>query len=194
MTFISNSWGTGGLLSSARQRNYFWRISGLYNSQKVAVRFRAVRVIDHMRKQISLLVVVMAGAALLTGCARTERKLGRGMSNTMEIVRMGELRRTMEQTTLWEGPDTGYTMGFVRGLNRSLARTGIGIYEVLTFPLPPYDPVATDYLAPGPVYPDNYRPKVLEDSMYATDTNLGFSGGDVAPIIPGSRFRIFDTH
>jgi hypothetical protein len=30
--------------------------------------------------------------------------------------------------------------------------------------------------------------------MFATDTNLGFSGGDVAPFIPGSRFRIFDTH
>lgn len=131
---------------------------------------------------------------MVTGCARTERKLGRGMANTMEIVRMGEMRRTVEQTTLWEGPDTGYTTGFVRGLNRSLARTGIGIYEIITFPFPPFDPVATDYLSPGPVYPDNYRPGVLEDSLYATDTNLGFSGGDIIPIIPGSRFRIFDTH
>jgi hypothetical protein len=28
--------------------------------------------------------------------------------------------------------------------------------------------------------------------VFETDINLGFSGGDVAPIIPGSRFRIFD--
>jgi len=25
------------------------------------------------------------------------------------------------------------------------------------------------------------------------DTALGFSGGDLAPMIPGSRFRIFDN-
>ena len=50
------------------------------------------------------------------------------------------------------------------------------------------------YLAPGPVFPDNYTPNVLEDSLFATDTNLGFSGGDITPMLPGSRFRIFDTH
>jgi putative exosortase-associated protein (TIGR04073 family) len=116
------------------------------------------------------------------------------MANTFEVVRGGEFRRTVEQTTLWDGPDTGATMGFVRGFNRTMARTGIGIYEVVTAPFPPYDPVFTDFLAPGPVYPDNYTPRALEDSMFATDTNLGFSGGDVAPFIPGSRFRIFDTH
>ena len=25
-------------------------------------------------------------------------------------------------------------------------------------------------------------------------TRVGYSGGDVMPFIPGSRFRIFDTH
>lgn len=147
-----------------------------------------------MRKTIPLLATLVLGASFLTGCASAERKLGRGMANTFEVVRGGEFRRTVEQTTLWDGPDTGATMGFVRGFNRTMARTGIGIYEVVTAPFPPYDPVFTDFLAPGPVYPDNYTPRALEDSMFATDTNLGFSGGDVAPFIPGSRFRIFDTH
>jgi hypothetical protein len=49
-------------------------------------------------------------------------------------------------------------------------------------------------LAPSPVYPDNYTPDLVEDSTIATDTNLGFSGGDVMPFLPGSRFRVFDTH
>lgn len=111
-----------------------------------------------------------------------------------EIVRMGEIRRSLEQTTLWEGPDVGATKGFFTGLNKTLARTGVGIYEMVTAPFPPYEPVFTDYLQVRPVYPDNYRPRALEDSLFATDTNLGFSGGDVAPFIPGSRFRIFDTH
>lgn len=147
-----------------------------------------------MRNKMLCLAALAISSAFLTGCANVEQKFGRGMANTMEITRWGEMRRTVEQTTLWEGPDSGYYKGFIRGLNRSLARTGIGIYEVVSAPFPPYGPVATDYLAPGPVYPDNYRPGVLEDSLFATDTRLGFSGGDIMPLVPGSRFSIFDTH
>lgn len=147
-----------------------------------------------MRKTFPLWAALALTAALVSGCANTERKFGRGMSNMFEIVRGGELRRTMEQTALFDGPDAAYTTGFFSGLNRTLARTGIGIYEVVTAPIPPYDPIATHYLAPGAVYPDSYTPSLVEDAMFSTDTNLGFAGGDVAPMIPGSRFRIFDTH
>lgn len=147
-----------------------------------------------MRKTFVLLAAATMCSTLLTGCANTERKMGRGVSNMLEIVRMGELRRTQEQAALFPASDEGGASGFFRGLNRTLARTGVGIYEVVTAPIPPYDPVFTDYLSPRPVYPDNYTPNLTEDSQYATDTNLGFSGGDVAPRIPGSRFRIFDTH
>lgn len=147
-----------------------------------------------MRKTFSPLAVLALTAALLSGCANAERKFGRGMANLTEPLRMGEMRRTMEQTALFDSPDTSYTAGFMSGLNRTLARTGIGIYEVVTAPIPPYGPVATDYLAPNPVYPDNYQPTLVEDSTFATDSNLGYSGGDVLPFIPGSRFRIFDTH
>jgi putative exosortase-associated protein (TIGR04073 family) len=131
---------------------------------------------------------------LASGCANTEKKFGRGVSNVFEIVRGGEFRRTMEQTALFDGPDAAYGTGFFRGINRTFARTGVGIYEVVTAPFPPYDPVMTDYLAPGPVYPDNYVPDMVSDSMFATDSHVGFSGGDVFPMVPGSRFRIFDGH
>ncbi len=147
-----------------------------------------------MRKTLPLLAALVIAGAMVSGCANTERKLGRGMSNLMEPIRMGELRRSMEQTALFDGADTAYTTGFIRGLNRTLARTGVGVYEVVTAPIPPYDPVLTTYLSPGPVYPDSYKPSLVEDSSFSTDTNLGFGGGDVAPIVPGSRFRIFDTH
>ena len=147
-----------------------------------------------MRKTFPLFVVLAAASLLATGCANTHRKFGRGMSNTMDIVRLGEFRRTTEQTALFDGTDAGYTTGFGGGLTRTLARTGIGIYEMVTAPFPPYDPVATSYLSPSPVYPDNYHPELAEDSLFSTDTNLGFGGGDVAPMMPGSRFRIFDTH
>src|ERR1043166_6041177 len=116
-----------------------------------------------MRNILPLLVVLVI-AALASGCANVERKFGRGMANSFEIVRAGEFRRTMEQTAIFDGADAAYTTGFVRGINRTLARTGIGVYEVVTAPLPPYDPVFTDYFAPGPVYPDNYVPTLLNDS------------------------------
>src|SRR5882724_3340730 len=143
-----------------------------------------------MRKTVSLLALVALAATFSTGCANTERKFGRGVSNMFEIVRGGEFRRSMEQTSLFDGPDMAYSTGFFRGINRTLARTGLGVYEVVTAPFPPYDPQWTDYLAPGAVYPDSYTPSIVEDSMFSTDTNLGFSGGDVLPFAPGSRFRI----
>ena len=147
-----------------------------------------------MRKELSLLAAAVTMCALATGCANTEKKCGRGMTNLAEPLRMGEIRRSIEQAGLFGGPEAGYFTGFITGLNRTLARTGIGAYEIVTAPFPPYDPVCTDYLSPTPVYPDSYKPNLVEDSTFATDTNLGFSGGDIAPMIPGSRYRIFDTH
>ena len=161
-----------------------------------------------MRFALALLIVSLA----VSGCMGPERKLGRGIANVTEIVRMGEMRRSMEQSALWYGPDTAYTYGFIHGLDRSLARVGVGLVETVTFPIPPYDPLFTpkgnmypDYsvknskdwggmfLPAGPSYPENGEPGLLEDTLFSTDRALGFSGGDVAPFVPGSRFRIFDN-
>jgi len=147
-----------------------------------------------MRNTFSFLAALVIVGALASGCANTERKFGRGMSNFAELFRAGEFRRTVEQTGLWDGPDAARSVGVVRGFNRTMARTGIGLYEMVTAPIPPYDPVFTDYLAPGPVYPDSYTPGLPAGSLFATDTYIGFAGGDVLPIVPGSRFAIFDTH
>ena len=151
-----------------------------------------------MRNKVSLLALAVLTGVLAAGCAGPEKKLGRGLNNMFDIVRMGEVRRTMEQSALFESADYSYTSGFVKGLNRSLARAGIGVYEIVTFPIPNpgsgYDPVFADSFPPGSVYPDSYKPDLVEGSTFATDINLGFSGGDVAPNVPGSRFWIFDTH
>ena len=164
-----------------------------------------------MRTGVALITAALALA--LGGCAGPEQKLGRGMNNLTELVRGGEIHRSMEQTALWDGPNVAYTTGFFRGLSRSVTRTAIGAYEVVTFPFPSYDPLLTstnrvypDYtvkngsypwggmvLPEKPVYPANYKPNLLSDSLFSTDTSLGFSGGDIAPIVPGSRFRIFDN-
>lgn len=142
-----------------------------------------------MRNVFSLAVMAAAAALFGVGCAGPEQKMGRGINNVTEFARMGEIRRSVEQTAIWENTDAAYTTGFLRGLNRSLTRTGVGVYEILTFPIPPYGPV---FLPENPVYPDSYTPNLIADPTFSPDTALGFSGGDVAPMIPGSRFRIYD--
>jgi len=145
-----------------------------------------------MLNRLSFLAMLLVVGGFAVGCANTEQKFGRGLSNTMEPIRLGELRRSVEQTAIFEGPEAAYTTGFIRGINKTLARTGVGIYEMVTCPFPSYDPIFTNYLTPGSPYPDNYRPDIVEDSMFATDTNLRFSGGEVLPVL-GSRFKIFDS-
>lgn len=143
-------------------------------------------------------MLVAVAAVALTGCSGPEKKLGRGMNNLTEFARMGEIRRSFEQTALWDGAPTAYTTGFIRGFNRSVVRTAVGAYEVLSFPIPSYDPV----LYPGclimpdatvdPTFPASYEPHLMSDTTIEPDAALGFSGGDAAPFVPGSRFRIFD--
>ena len=159
-----------------------------------------------MRIAVSLLAV--AAVATLTGCAGPENKFGRGVNNMTEIIRGGEMRRSIEQTAMWEGSSRRPT-GFARGFTRTMARTGIGIYEVVTFPIPPYDPLLVPKsrlysdpsirtrkspwggleLPENPVFPDSYNPSYPANSIFETDVSLGFSGGDVAPGFPGSKFN-----
>ncbi len=103
-----------------------------------------------MRNVISLLALAGLAALFTSGCAGPEQKLGRGISNTFEITRMGDMRRSIEQTAVFESPSAGYTVGAIRGLDRTLARTGVGIFEVFTFPLPMPDRIRPDFPALPP--------------------------------------------
>ena len=139
------------------------------------------------------LVFAALAAVFTSGCAGPEAKLGRGISNTFEPTRLGEVRRSVEQTAIFDSPSAGYTTGLIRGINHTVARTAVGAFEVFTFPLPPYQPQFTSYIKPGPIYPESYKPGRISESTFDTDTFMGFSGGDVAPFIPGSRFKVFDN-
>ena len=137
-------------------------------------------------------LVAAVAALFAAGCAGPEQKLGRGLSNTFEIVRMGELRHSVEESAVFDSPGSGY-FGFIHGLDRSIERTGLGLYEVVTFPIPSYKPIATSSFSTDPVFPESYKPGVISDPLFDTDTYTGFSGGDVAPFIPGSRFQVFEN-
>jgi putative exosortase-associated protein (TIGR04073 family) len=150
-----------------------------------------------MRKAISFLALTALAALFTSGCAGPEQKLGRGISNTMEITRFGDMRRSIEQKAVFESPSVGYTVGAIQGLDHTLTRTGVGVFEIFTFPLPMpgsgYGPIFPHYLQPGPVYPDSYKPGLISGSVLDTDTYTGFGGGDIAPFVPGSRFKVFDN-
>ncbi len=146
-----------------------------------------------MRPPILTLVTVGALVWLASGCAKPEEKFGRGLRNMTEFARMGEIQRSVEQTSLFEGGEKGYTTGLIRGVNRSLVRTGVGIYEVVTAPFPPYGPVWTNYIPDRVVYPDSYKPLLPAIEPLASDAYIGFSGGELFPMVPGSRFRVFDN-
>lgn len=137
----------------------------------------------------SIAICVLAAAFLSTGCAGPERKLGRGLTNVAEVTRLGELRHSMEQAAIWDSPQQGITSGVITGISKTVKRTAIGAYEVVTFPIPSYDSIVEPEWGQ---HPDNHTPNLVSDSTFATDTSLGFSGGDITPFLPGSRFKVFD--
>jgi putative exosortase-associated protein (TIGR04073 family) len=148
-----------------------------------------------MRITFSAVFSVIAASLLAVGCAGPERKLGRGINNATEFARGGEMDRSIEQASIFNGPEVGATTGVIHGFDQSVKRTFVGFYEMVTFPFPnrsgkDYGPVL---LPENPVYPDSYRPNVIADTIVSPDSSLGFGGGDVAPFVPGSRFRIFDN-
>jgi putative exosortase-associated protein (TIGR04073 family) len=146
-----------------------------------------------MRNVIPFLALAGLVTLFTSGCTGPEQKAGRGVNNLYEVVRLGEMRRSIEQQTVFDPQGDGYAAGVIHGFDRSLERTGLGVFEIVTAPLPPYHPILTKYFTPQPAFPASYEPKHLSDSTFDTDTYVGFSGGDVMPFLPGSRFSIFDN-
>lgn len=159
-----------------------------FTLEKKRVRFFHLNKI--MRNVLTLLGFLSLAALITSGCADAQAKLGRGIRNTCEVGRLGGLRASMEQTAVWDSPEDACTTGVVTGLSRSVARTGVGLYEIITFPFPPYHPVCTGYVPVQPVYPDNDKPKLADDPLYQSDTYIGFSSGETFGFLPGSRFDV----
>lgn len=140
-----------------------------------------------MREPLKKIGLLSGTALLLVGCASAQNKFSRGVTNLREPLRMGEIQRSFEQTYLWDGPEAAYSKGLARGFSRTIGRTLAGAVEVATFPIP-----SGPMIKPvDPVHPDSYVPDVIETSAVQTSNSLGFDSSDVAPIIPGSRFKIF---
>ena len=145
-----------------------------------------------MRKLICIFAAAVIAVGI-TGCAGPEQKLSRGFDNTFELVRWGDMRRSVEQTAVLPTAEAHGSYGLIHGFDQSIKRVGLGIYEIVTFPIPDYKPIFTNSIPAVPQYPSSYKPGLLSSTTFDTDTYTGFTGGDVAPMIPGSRFTVFDN-
>jgi hypothetical protein len=155
---------------------------------------------------------------LVTGCAGPEKKLGRGLANITEIARGGEMARSFEQTTLWEGGQKAHHGGFDpwvqshggahgdrcgRGgdvLSRRGRRMAEWTYDAVYTPDGPLYPdysVAT-YTEPFggmrlteyPATPDSYHHAWQATSALDTDGHMGITGGAIIPFFPFGKFQI----
>ena len=127
-------------------------------------------------------LAAVAVAFFVAGCQGPEEKLGRGLSNTAEVLRWGEMQKSVQESVVEPWPGTGY-YGWINGFNKSIARTGVGIFEVVTFPIPTpdYKPMFTKYLTPDPAMPN-----------IATDYYTGFSDGTtIGHYFPLLYFPVF---
>lgn len=87
-------------------------------------------------------LILVAGCLWIAPAASADdpvHKLGRGLAN----VATGwiEIPKRVAAGRYEENPWTGIGGGLVKGATLTLLRLGLGVYEVLTFPIP---------------YPDNY--------------------------------------
>ncbi len=96
-----------------------------------------------MRMKTLLTIALVAGFAAIV-CADIQdppandhgptRKLGRGLSNA--VFGWSELPVTVATINEHEGNAAAAGYGVVRGVGRSFARFGVGLYELLLFPFP----------------------------------------------------------
>jgi putative exosortase-associated protein (TIGR04073 family) len=69
------------------------------------------------------------------GTPRFAQKAVRGLTNAGFGV-LVEVPKTVYLDTLEDGPLYGLTVGLLEGLSWGIARTLVGVYEVVTFPFP----------------------------------------------------------
>src|SRR5262245_57849367 len=79
-------------------------------------------------------VLVMGFSATNTFADNAGRKLGRGLANTLFGV--AEIPIQVQRTLEQEGSGAAITYGVCKGIGHFFMREGVGIYEIITFPIP----------------------------------------------------------
>ena len=107
-----------------------------------------------MIRRLALTVIVAAGVLGISPAVWAQdpiHKMGRGMVNV--LTGWLELPKYLQLGTQASNPMTGLAMGLMKGAGMTLLRSGVGLYETVTFPIPlpkgfasPYEQMAlNDY-------------------------------------------------
>ena len=99
------------------------------------------------RQTIGWIFAATAAVVLVATAPRAQagdpaRKLGRGLANV--LFGIAEIPQTAVQVGHQHGGGAGMTWGVMKGVGRFVARELVGIYEIITFPIPlphGYDPI-----------------------------------------------------
>ncbi len=75
------------------------------------------------------------GAATEDGAAGAWEKAGRGLGN-LTLGFLVEWPKTVVLETEAHGPAFGLTVGLIKGMGLGVGRTLVGVYDLVTFPLP----------------------------------------------------------
>ena len=96
-----------------------------------------------MKSLLSALVLVVAASVALGDIQQPPssewgptRKLGRGLGNL--AFGITELPTSMMSVNYFEGNSAAFSYGIVRGIGRTFARIGYGLYDTFLFPFPTY--------------------------------------------------------
>ena len=97
-------------------------------------------------RRAHLMAGVLAASLLLASSAQAQdpiHKMGRGVVNV--LTGWLELPKQMHLGAQESNPVTGITQGLLKGISMTLLRTGIGLYEAVTFPIPYPNHFASPY-------------------------------------------------
>jgi putative exosortase-associated protein (TIGR04073 family) len=93
----------------------------------------------------AIIFILLVGFASPGYCDDPLKKLGRGISNACLCV--FELWEQPSDVGETDGPAAAWTYGILKGVGMMGVRAVVGIYEILTFPIPfpaEYKPILTD--------------------------------------------------
>ncbi len=92
-----------------------------------------------LRKTVALLLVSFMTVSVfaLAEDNNALTKLGRGLANA--VTGVVEVPKQIYLVSKEREPITGITYGTAKGICYGLLRTGAGVYDAVSFPIPPYD-------------------------------------------------------
>ena len=109
-----------------------------------------------LKRSMAIVIIFSFVVMAATGayCDDAMRKLGRGICNSVTFP--VEILEQINRTNVSDGPMAAMTYGILKGVGMSVLRACVGVYEVVTFPVP---------------FPKEYKPILTDPEFFFENTN-----------------------